>query len=603
MNSRHRDYVNITAEKFCHSEVGRKGGQQILSLTAECIRGSEGVGAIIHELMHTIGFYHEQSRTDRDNYVTIHMENVLEDAKTNFDTYDLEKITQLGTSYDYESILHYDMYAFSKNGQPTIVPKKPGVTIGQRKGFSSLDIYKINKFYECGIESQRSLSASCDKQYANFDIDNRFDLCHKPGESSDCCHLCTSTKGCKAYAWSYYIGGMCTLKSAGGPTINNENAKMGTLNSDNTCTQHKGTDIIGHDLEYRIGQEYDCCKFCEETKGCKAYTYDTGRRVRKRPKWIFAIVERGSGLSYLRIVRRRNAATLIPIIFCHVRFGSNVMTDEWQSYRRLQRLNRFRHRAVNHGLHFVDPTDPAVHTQTIKNKNDIVKQTTGGAWHVAWFGLYQSQSGLSYYDKSPVSYNVNPLPVAPAFNPGTNMNCFVLMLNPDSSQIGWQAVNCNSTTYIDGFVCTSPPRPPPPSCPNGWHYYQQTRKCFYIEGTPLVQAAARNECSKRNGTLASISNSDENVFVANIVKQTTGGAWHVAWFGLYQSQSGLSYYDKSPVSYNVNPLPVAPAFNPGTDMNCFVLMLNPDNSQIGWQDVNCNSTTYIDGFVCSQTSA
>uniref|UniRef100_A0A914DUE4 ISXO2-like transposase domain-containing protein n=1 Tax=Acrobeloides nanus TaxID=290746 RepID=A0A914DUE4_9BILA len=47
------------------------------------------------------------------------------------------------------------------------------------------------------------------------------------------------------------------------------------------------------------------------------------------------------------------------------------MTDEWRSYRRLQRLNR--HRAVNHGLHFVDPTDPAVHTQTIENKNGQLK--------------------------------------------------------------------------------------------------------------------------------------------------------------------------------------------------------------------------------------
>uniref|UniRef100_A0A914EIS2 ISXO2-like transposase domain-containing protein n=1 Tax=Acrobeloides nanus TaxID=290746 RepID=A0A914EIS2_9BILA len=43
------------------------------------------------------------------------------------------------------------------------------------------------------------------------------------------------------------------------------------------------------------------------------------------------------------------------------------------SYRRLQRLNHFRHRAVNHGLHFVDPTDPAVHTQTIENKNGQLK--------------------------------------------------------------------------------------------------------------------------------------------------------------------------------------------------------------------------------------
>uniref|UniRef100_A0A914DRM7 Peptidase M12A domain-containing protein n=1 Tax=Acrobeloides nanus TaxID=290746 RepID=A0A914DRM7_9BILA len=46
------------------------------------------------------------------------------------------------------------MYAFSKNGKPTIVPKKPGVTIGQRQGFSSIDIYKINKFYGCEMEEE-----------------------------------------------------------------------------------------------------------------------------------------------------------------------------------------------------------------------------------------------------------------------------------------------------------------------------------------------------------------------------------------------------------------------------------------------------------------
>ena len=40
---------------------GILGGKQILSLTEECIRGTDGVGAVIHELMHTIGFFHEQS--------------------------------------------------------------------------------------------------------------------------------------------------------------------------------------------------------------------------------------------------------------------------------------------------------------------------------------------------------------------------------------------------------------------------------------------------------------------------------------------------------------------------------------------------------------
>uniref|UniRef100_A0A914C8J8 Metalloendopeptidase n=1 Tax=Acrobeloides nanus TaxID=290746 RepID=A0A914C8J8_9BILA len=273
--SSHIDYIYVTPEKFCHSEVGRKGGKQILSLTGECIRGSEGVGAIIHELMHTIGFYHEQSRADRNNYVTIHLENVLDDAKGNFDTYDLEKITHLGTSYDYESILHYDMYAFSKNGLPTIVPTKPGVTIGQRRGFSSIDVYKINKLYECwtNTELQQSISSSCPTQYSNLDIVEN-NLFHKPGEISDCCNFCTATKGCRAYAWSYYIGGMCTLKSALGPTISNPTIKMGILNSGGTCTKQIGTDIIEQVLAYRVGEEYQCCDFCKETKGCEAYTFD-----------------------------------------------------------------------------------------------------------------------------------------------------------------------------------------------------------------------------------------------------------------------------------------------------------------------------------------
>ena len=49
-----------------------KGGNQTLSLDENCF----GPGFVKHELMHAIGFAHEHQRTDRDQHVTIHYENI-----------------------------------------------------------------------------------------------------------------------------------------------------------------------------------------------------------------------------------------------------------------------------------------------------------------------------------------------------------------------------------------------------------------------------------------------------------------------------------------------------------------------------------------------
>ncbi|XP_033118703.1 zinc metalloproteinase nas-15-like [Anneissia japonica] len=141
-----QNYINIVSKSGCYSSVGVVGGAQELSLGTGCY-GT--VGIIMHEMMHAVGFYHEQSRTDRDSYVTINWNNIQDGMAYNFDSYSSSFIDDLGTNYDYNSIMHYDQYAFSKNGYATIVPKQSGATIGNRADFSSIDIQKINKYYEC----------------------------------------------------------------------------------------------------------------------------------------------------------------------------------------------------------------------------------------------------------------------------------------------------------------------------------------------------------------------------------------------------------------------------------------------------------------------
>ncbi|CAO1412000.1 unnamed protein product [Diamesa serratosioi] len=143
------DYISIeNAGSGCWSSVGRTGGKQVVNLQSPgCV---SKIGTPLHELMHALGFLHEQNREERDGFVTIKNRNIKPGYEANFDKAPRGATTGFGVGYDYGSVMHYSPTAFSRNGQPTIEAKSNSRDkMGQREGFSNKDLEKINKMYNC----------------------------------------------------------------------------------------------------------------------------------------------------------------------------------------------------------------------------------------------------------------------------------------------------------------------------------------------------------------------------------------------------------------------------------------------------------------------
>lgn len=130
--------------------------------------------------MHSIGFYHEQNRSDRDDFIIVNLNNVIPGLGSQFIKLRPEQ-NRLLTDYDYgkfsllfhiwlsnynwlifffslihlyhlDSLMHYSDTAFSISADlKTMVPKKQGATLVHQcfKPFSPKDIEKINKLYNC----------------------------------------------------------------------------------------------------------------------------------------------------------------------------------------------------------------------------------------------------------------------------------------------------------------------------------------------------------------------------------------------------------------------------------------------------------------------
>lgn len=68
------DFVLIRGDSpGCWSFVGKRGGGQVVNLKGRCVQH----GVAVHELLHALGFHHQQSATNRDDYIKIHWQNIF----------------------------------------------------------------------------------------------------------------------------------------------------------------------------------------------------------------------------------------------------------------------------------------------------------------------------------------------------------------------------------------------------------------------------------------------------------------------------------------------------------------------------------------------
>ncbi|XP_013168029.1 PREDICTED: uncharacterized protein LOC106118019 [Papilio xuthus] len=144
--------------KQCVHSNERKvnSGVQMVVFGYDCL----SLGEIVHEVMHILGYSHEHTRPDRDQYITIMWDNIKPGYKKYFTTRADDPLLTL--SYDYASVLHYPSRAFSRNGQATVVTNS-NIKIGQRDGLSETDIEKIGMVYghECVERNRQYLLKTC----------------------------------------------------------------------------------------------------------------------------------------------------------------------------------------------------------------------------------------------------------------------------------------------------------------------------------------------------------------------------------------------------------------------------------------------------------
>ena len=126
-----------------NSPVGKEGGSQVINIY-NC-----NYGVIMHEILHSLGFHHEHSRNDRDDYLDIKWLNIKPSQWHNFTKHSIGLCL---TSLDFNSIMMYgsltsDTDFVYDTSKPMFTDLNGGYIYEQRDSLSTCDILDLQNIY------------------------------------------------------------------------------------------------------------------------------------------------------------------------------------------------------------------------------------------------------------------------------------------------------------------------------------------------------------------------------------------------------------------------------------------------------------------------
>jgi astacin len=134
------NFITFRRSTGCSSTLGMRGGEQFVNLADEC-----SIANTVHEIGHALGLLHTQSRADRDRFLRLLPSNIIKSGRDQF-LLELAGSNESGP-YDYGSVMHYLLTAFSSNGLPVMETVPSGIPVRAILDPSPGDIVAIRSAY------------------------------------------------------------------------------------------------------------------------------------------------------------------------------------------------------------------------------------------------------------------------------------------------------------------------------------------------------------------------------------------------------------------------------------------------------------------------